>query len=81
MTYAQRALITLKAIPDNCSDWWDEYVYPLAGYDPEATETADPNGNSTVIVFSDASRCKWDGDSKTWEVDRPEPPNWQYPSI
>ena len=83
MTYAEKALPVLNAIPisEYRSDWWDEYIYPLPGYDSEATAVADPNGDSTLIVFTDLSRCKWDGDSKTWEIERPTPPSRPYPTM
>lgn len=74
MTYAERAVSDLNGIPSYAEDWWNDYVYPLVGYDAEATEAADTSGSSTIVVFEDGSACRFDDSVQPtgrWVVDGP----------
>lgn len=65
MTMAGRALEALNSITleqYRSTNWWDDVVMELDGYDDVATAAADPYGRSDTVVFEDGSRAVLDGD-------------------
>ncbi|MDF3284984.1 hypothetical protein [Gordonia sp. N1V] len=48
---------------------WQDLIYGLDAYDPEATEAADPDSRSDVVVLTDGSTIRWDQQAGQWYVD------------
>lgn len=46
-----------------------EVVAGLPEYSPDGTYTADPNGNSDVVVLKDGSTIWWRSDMQAWTVE------------
>ena len=48
---------------------WQDLIYGLDAYDPEATEAADPSGRNDLVVLTDGSTIRWDQQARQWHVD------------
>lgn len=49
-------------------DVWQDVIVRLDEYDPDATESADPNYASDVVVLTDGSVIRWDAQRDEWYV-------------
>lgn len=67
-TMAERCLEALQAYTGD--DEWNGVFYRADGFDPDATDQADP-GNSTVAVFEDGSRLRWVEQDQEWVAEGP----------
>ena len=65
-TQAERSAHALNAYTgDNI---WDDVILRLDGYDHDATEEADPDYGSDVVVFEDGSVIAWCEMTKLWSA-------------
>lgn len=47
---------------------WQDLIYGLPEYDPEATAAADPSDRSDILVLTDGTTITWDQPNRTWYV-------------